>query len=120
MNATAELTERQKAHQEKRARLRELSKIAKLKIELEQSEMTVNEMLIFMYTDQENKEFHTINAWNQKGYKVKKGSQSFLIWGKPQPLTKENENADTNEEDADDFFPLCYLFSNAQVEKNEA
>lgn len=82
MNATLELTDRQKAHQEKRAKLRELSKIAKNQIEEQQLDCTVNEMLILMYTNRENTEFHTINAWNQKGFKVKKRFAIFFGLGK--------------------------------------
>lgn len=119
MTQTAELTEQQIKHKERRAKLRTLSNIAKTRISLDCEGMTVNEVLILMYKDSENKEFKTLHQWNADGYKVNKGSESFLVWGKPKPMTKEAENAQkqATEDEESEFFPLCYLFSNAQVTK---
>ena len=112
-----ELTEKQQAHKEKRRQLRDLSKIAKMRIGADCDGMTVNEVLISeFYSDEINNEFNTLWQWNAKGYKVKKGSVSFLVWGKPKAKQKEKTRPENEDED-EDFFPLCYLFSNAQVEK---
>lgn len=117
MTRTTELTERQVKHRERRDELKALSKVAKLAISMGAEERTVNEILIEMYTDSQNTEFHTLYQWSEKGFKVKKGSKSFLVWGKPKDHQKTQ--AEQTEEDEDKFFPLCYLFSNAQVEPRE-
>lgn len=81
--------------------------------------MTVNEVLIVMYTDEKNTDFHTLRQWNEKGYSVNKGATAFVVWGKPKATANKQEqsaSSGTDEDDEDDsFFPLCYLFSNAQV-----
>jgi hypothetical protein len=118
MTQTAEITKQQR-HKERRAQLRELSKIAKMRLSADCEGMTVNEVLIMMYKDSENKEFKTLHQWNADGYKVNKGSESFLVWGKPKPMTKEAQSSQkqAEEDDESEFYPLCYLFSNAQVTK---
>lgn len=110
-------TENQIRHRERRDELKALSKTAKLAISMGAEEKTVNEFLIEMYTDAENQEFHRLEQWSAKGFKVKKGSKSFLVWGKPKNRQNEEAKKTTSDEDEDKFFPLCYLFSNAQVEK---
>ena len=119
MTKTAELTEKQIQHRERRNQLKALSKVAKLAITMGTEERSVNEILIGMYTDAENKEFHTLHQWSAKGFKVKKGSKSFLVWGKPKDHQKAEADQAPTDEDDDKFFPLCYLFSNAQVEPRE-
>ena len=114
------MTEQQQIHKEKRKALRELSKIAKMRISTDCEGMTVNEVLIDeFYTDETNEEFKTLHQWNKDGFKVNKGAVSFLVWGKPKPMKKEQETApkQATDEEEDEFFPLCYLFSNAQVTK---
>lgn len=82
---------------------------------------SVNEALIeCFYTDAENKVFHTFNDWIEKGFKIKKGSRAFAIWGSPRPLKKVEPPVNQQEEREEDFFPVCYLFSNAQVEERMA
>lgn len=116
MPQTAELTDKQKAHKAKRKQLRDLSQIAKQRIASDCEGMTVNEVLIQeFYRDEENTEFNTLWQWNAKGMKVKKGAISFVVWGKPKSHQEQPQTPQT-EEDEDKFFPLCYLFSNAQVE----
>lgn len=116
---TTQPTENQIKHRERRDELKALSKTAKLAITMSGEEKTVNEFLIEMYTNAENKEFHTLHQWSAKGFKVKKGSKSFLVWGKPKDHQKQQAEQKPTEEDEDKFFPLCYLFSNAQVEPRE-
>lgn len=106
-------------HKDKRNALRELSKIAKMRISADCEGMTVNEVLISeFYTDEENEDFKTLHTWSKEGYQVVKGSTAFLVWGKPKPLAKKEKI--TEDEEDDEFFPLCYLFSNAQVKKRDA
>ena len=105
-------------HKAKREKLRELSKIAKIRMAMDCEGMTVNEILVDeFYTDEENQEFKTLHTWSKEGYKVVKGSTAFLIWGKPKEIIKKDAPPKNDDEDADEFFPMCYLFSNAQVIK---
>jgi len=109
------MTEAQEKHRERRQALRELSKIAKMRMKADCDGMTVNEILVSeFYTDETNHDFKTLHQWSREGFKVKKGSTSFLVWGRPK--AKQSEEPKTEEEE-DEFYPLCYLFSNAQVEK---
>jgi len=114
------MTEKQEKHKARRKELRELSKIAKMRMSADCEGMTVNEILIQeFYTDNTNKEFKTLMQWSKDGFKVNKGSQSFLVWGKPKQSTKSEENTKNKqeEEEENEFYPICYLFSNAQVTK---
>lgn len=105
-------------NQTKREQLKELSKIAKQFQNTSCSEMTINEILIkHFYTSEKDQEFKTIWQWNKEGYNVNKGEKAFLIWGKPKAIDKtENPDKEEATEEAD-FFPICFLFSNAQVTK---
>lgn len=114
------MTDRQERHKEKRKQLKELSKIARMRIAEDCEGMSVNEVLVdVFYKDEINRDFKTLHQWSNEGFKVKKGSKAFLLWGKPKPIEKEKpEQAPADsEQDEEDFFPLCYLFSNNQVEK---
>ena len=78
---------------------------------------SVNEGLIKFYAQQGHIELNTFNQWLYKGYTVKKGEKALCLWGKPKQgkkeAPKENETEDFT------YFPICYVFSNQQVEKNE-
>lgn len=79
-------------------------------------EMTINDIIIEQfYTKDGHTEFALFNDWRQRGYKIKKGSKAFVIWGKKR---KAQKAAEEPEKDPDEFkfFPLAYLFSNKQVE----
>jgi hypothetical protein len=81
---------------------------------------SVNEYLLQMYAEQGHEELATIYEWNSRGYSVKKGSKALPIWGKPKPLQKgKEEKAEQDEEDKADYFPVCYMFSNAMVERKQ-
>ncbi len=54
----------------------------------------------------------TYEQWKSEGKQVKKGEKALFVWGKP----KQKDKAEETDEKADKFFPLCYLFSNLQVE----
>ena len=112
------MTDLQAQHKEKRAYLKAISIEAKELLNTEEcAEMTINKVLIEkFYKSEEHTEFKTLQQWNQDGYQVVKGSKSFLVWGKPTRLQKET--TEPNDEE-DDFYPLCYLFSNAQVQKRD-
>jgi hypothetical protein len=104
--------------EENRNILIERSKL--LKIIAKETGESVNELLIQSYTKGEHKEFNTLKSWNKKGYTVKKGEKAFLIWGKPKKNEdKEETPTETTEEDIikGKYWPIAYLFSNAQVNK---
>lgn len=106
-------------HKAKREALKVLSRQVKPLVKAEQFD-TVNEAVIeLFYRNEENQEFNTLYEWNQKGYKVKRGSKAFAVWGSPRKL-KATDPAPEEEEGKEDFYPLCYLFSDAQVERRAA
>lgn len=77
---------------------------------------TINEIIrLFFYTDETHQTFNTFWEWKDKGYKVKKGEKAFLFWGSKRK-NKQDDQAQSQEEESYSFFPLCYVFSNAQVE----
>jgi len=115
------LTKKQKEYKAKRAALALLSVDIKVALKLgNQPFNTVNEGLLFIYCEQTNcKSFRTFYQWKQDGYKVKKGSKGFAIWGSPKNLgdKKDNEEGKDKEKDEFKYYPLCYLFNESQVEK---
>jgi len=87
---------------------------------------SVNEGLIGIYYVQGHTELKTIHQWNKEGKSVKKGEKALLLWGKPQPYKKADEvtSATPSEEtengtESREFYPLCYVFSQLQVEERE-
>lgn len=92
----------------KREKLKQLSQQVKPAV-LEGEFETVNEALIDLYEDNENQEFHTFHDWKKQGKKILKGSAAFVIWGKPRKV------AQAEDDDEYKYWPVCYLFSNAQV-----
>lgn len=107
----------------KKQELIELSQVAKMRQESDCEGMSINEILIdVFYTDEVNTVFHTFWDWKYKGYKIKKGAKAFLIWGRKRSSKKEAEtetNTESDEANGYKFFPVCYLFSNNQVEPIE-
>lgn len=81
--------------------------------------LTINDIVIdHFYTDEENFDFKLLRDWNKEGFQVKKGARAFTIWGKKRKATKAAEQ-EGGEDQEYKFFPLAYLFSNAQVEHKE-
>ncbi len=113
------LTAGQSKYKENRQKLIELSKkareIREADIDLEES--TINEILReYFYSNDDNNVFNSFYEWKEKGFKVKKGEKAFLFWGKKQRVSQD-ATAESEEEKKYSFFPLCYLFSNKQVER---
>ena len=109
--------------EEKRNALREMSKAVAPLVQAEQFG-SINEAVIeTFYRNATDSEFKTFNQWKADGYSIKKGAKAFLVWGKPKRV-QDNEQAEAKGKDAPpadeekkpDFFPLAFLFSNAQVE----
>ncbi len=111
--------------QEKRENLKAISKVAQLAIKTGATQaQTVNEFVTDQYKSDNPgiEEFNTFNQWREKGFKIIKGSTAFVVWGSPRKgkLEEPVKNADGKEDDEFEFFPLCYLFSNLQVERRES
>mgnify|MGYP003633842274 FL=1 len=86
----------------------------------ELADSTLNDIIIsHFYTDEENFDFKLLRDWNKEGFQVKKGARAFTVWGKKRKGTKAAEQ-EGGEDQEYKFFPLAYLFSNAQVERKEA
>jgi len=101
------------AAKNRRQELKRLSKAAKMMVASGQFN-TVNEALLNFYQEEsEAKEFFTFDQWKRQGFMVKKGEQSYLLWGSPKPLQTDNQS----ENEPETFFPVCHIFSNDQVEK---
>lgn len=87
---------------------------------------TINDAIMeTLYKDDTNKEFKSYRQWKNEGYQVNKGEKAFLLWAKPKQINKPMEENPSDEEWEEmlKFFPIAYLFSNAQVteigEENE-
>lgn len=117
--------------QEKRERLKEISnKAAEIREAMlhackndaeiqDVNALTVNEIIIeHIYKDSTNREFKTFKGWIKDRKCVKKGENAFLIWGRPKAVQEKekNPNAQTDEDDTK-FFPISFIFSNAQVQE---
>ena len=100
---------------EKRSALHEMSTAVKPLVK-EGKFDTVNEAVIeTFYRKNGHEEFNTFWQWKEKGYKVKRGETAFYVWAKPLGALQEERGQETDE-DSGKFFPLCFLFSNLQVE----
>lgn len=113
------MTEKQEQHKAKKSILIKLSKLAKEIQEIEDEPRNINAILIEdFYQKGEHKEFNTFHEWIKKGHKVKKGEKAFLVWGSKRKNSQDQATAEpkTEAEKEFSFYPLCYLFSNAQVQ----
>lgn len=81
---------------------------------------TVNSALVDAYTNGIHTQFKTFNQWKAEGYFVKKGMKAFLVWGRPKKDQPEQEQPTTETEEEGKFFPIAFIFSDAQVEKKGA
>jgi beta-xylosidase len=103
--------------QEKREFLKLLSKSAAVYVE-QGDFATINEAIInTAYKTDTHKFFKTFNQWKAEGFFVKKGEKAFVVWGRPTEEQEPEENKETSPEHEGKFFPLAFLFSNAQVQE---
>jgi len=117
--ARAELSAKSRQAKEIRELMIEMAKTPEQA--LEASLLTINNILIMNYTKETGcTEFKTFHDWKKAGFKVKKGSTAFRIWGKPIKANKpDQEEVDPEEKDQFKMFPMCCLFSESQVEPLE-
>jgi hypothetical protein len=87
---------------------------------------TINDAVInTFYKDNVHHIFKSFPKWHEEGYTVKKGSKAFVVWGRPkraqeqEKAEQQGKEATPTDEDSRDFYPLAYLFSNAQVERKK-
>lgn len=116
METTVETTEKPLTGiQEKRQRLKEMSKAVSPFVVLGEYE-TVNEGIIDMfYRPSGHIELHTFRQWREKGFTVKKEEKALLLWAKPLSALKEERKEEPEEDEKIDFFPVCFVFSQLQV-----
>lgn len=85
----------------------------------------VNDFLLVMHQQATGCEhFKTFHDWKKEGYKVKKWSKSFRVWGSPLKAKKQGEEqqpeavqeAESDAEKTFKFWPMCSLFNESQVE----
>lgn len=119
-------TAKQEAARQKRAELKALSNQLKKAVQQElipeSEDGTINGLLRFFYAQQGHTELKTFDEWKEAGYIVRKGQKAILLWGKPRKHNAGKETAEAGEdtdqqttEQQDDFFPVCYVFSQLQV-----
>jgi len=112
----ADATKKEQA-QEKRRQLVKISNILRGFVKTGKIP-SINEGLITLYKQMypEIREFNTFFQWKIKGYAVRKGAKSFVIWGQPRETNGQIKTDEpTEQESKGDFFPLCYLFADKQV-----
>lgn len=107
----------------RRLRLIQLSNAAKKLRDSYDLDGTVNEIILeHFYKNEEHQTFAKLPEWNREGYRIKKGSQAFVVWGRPKKLKDKEGESESNpeqEESGKEYYPMAYLFSNAQVERRE-
>lgn len=83
------------------------------------SSLRINDIIAEWYKKESGaKTLKTFSQWKSEGYNIKRGSKSFILWSKKKSVTKTSEtNTQPSEEEAYEFFPIAYLFSDLQVEK---
>lgn len=110
---TLKMERQNKQPSAKRQELKALSNAVKPLVQAGEYD-SVNAALIGTYTSEKHTEFKSFRRWQAEGMQVKKSEKAFLLWAKPKPIGKKEQAEETDEQE-DEFFPVAYLFSNAQV-----
>lgn len=104
----------------KREELKAISKGIKLLIKTGKYN-TVNEGLIEFYSENGHTNLKTIHQWNDLNMSVKKGEKALLLWGTPKKSEKKEEVKSPDQEEKEmEFYPLCFVFSEKQVQPTAA
>jgi hypothetical protein len=99
--------------QEKRQELKHLSKEVRPLV-LAEEYPTINAAIINeFYKSNEHQLFKKFSEWKKEGKTILKGAKAFAVWGQPKKQPKPKPEEETKEKF--EFWPICYLFSNAQV-----
>lgn len=107
-------TEAQEAAKAARAALKEISNAVKPLVKAGAFD-SVNEAILSTYRNEQHQEFKKFWEWKRQGYTILKGSKAFPVWAQP----VKQKGTEQNEGEEYEFFPICYLFSNAQVRRPE-
>jgi len=99
----------------RRENLKQLSRVLQLQMKSGAADFdSVNEGLIQIYSaDGVHTAFKTFQQWKEEGKFIIRGSRAFAVWGSPKKAARQE--AEEGETDEFKYWPLCYLFSNAQV-----
>lgn len=102
---------------EARERLKLLSLEVKDLVE-DETFYTINDAIVeTLYKDETHREFKSYRQWRKEGHQVRKGEKAFLLWARPKQIQKPlTEAPPENLEEMIKYFPIAYLFSNAQVD----
>ncbi|HOU59855.1 MAG TPA: ArdC-like ssDNA-binding domain-containing protein [Kiritimatiellia bacterium] len=80
---------------------------------------TLNACLEVNYREQTGQtEFHTFQAWREKGFAVRKGEHGFMLWSQPKVMQFETGAVDAKgepEKETVERFALAYVFHAGQV-----
>lgn len=80
--------------------------------------LTLNQIIIkHFYQSEQHQEFNTFRGWLKEGKAVQKGEKAFLIWGRPKAIQEQEKGNQQPEEEEENFFPVSFIFSNAQVKE---
>lgn len=79
---------------------------------------TINDAIVeTLYKDESHRIFKSYRQWKKEGQQVRKGEKAFLLWARPKQIQKPMAEAPPeNLEEMIKYFPIAYLFSNAQVD----
>lgn len=97
--------------QEMRKQLRELSSELMPLVKEGKFPNLNTAIMMCNYKNAVHQEFKSVKQWNREGFKIKQGEKAFMIWGKP--ITKKFDDGEKR------FFPISFIFSNAQVVKED-
>lgn len=112
-------TESQKLqYMERKRELIKLSTIArKMREESKHEELPLNHFIMQLYQAERPGVYNTFHEWKELGKYVKKGEKGTPVWGVPVKATKREMVEGQSIEEEMEFFPLCYLFHESQVEE---
>lgn len=118
-SSTQDNSKRLEAMRAKREELKTLSQPFKTLLK-EGAINTINEGLRTVYAGQGHTTLKTLKQWNLEGFQVKKGEHAFLLWGSPVTRPKQEPEPTDDDTDESDFFPVCFVFSQYQVQERRA
>jgi hypothetical protein len=102
-----------------KARRNELMRLSKaVKMNSAGQFKTVNEALLHFYREESGASvFNTRSQWKRQGYDIKTPYEqsSYLLWSAPKKFKKQDGQSDGDKI----YFPICYIYSDKQVEKEQ-
>ena len=112
---TTTATNSKPTNAERREQLKQLSEQVKPLVKEGKFEKLNEAIIQTFYRNESHQEFKTFWQWVGDGFRVRKGELAFCVWAKP--LSEQYKlKGELLGDDQRVFYPLCYLFSNAQVE----